>query len=239
MSISPSVATASIICGNCHRRHDSVQAVKDCYNPPRPVQVVPSITERQLKFIGDLGGDTVYACKLTTKQASEYIDRLKREQKKVTDPWAAPNRLVTKIPLDMLAGIPDGYYASRLDSTQPFTFFRVSRPKSGKYKGTMKIQTQHGPEYKLAVVIWNYEAQRVTVYNKMIEDELLLVTVDHNGCAIAYAEKIGRCMRCNTELTDERSRWYGIGPECEKHWPHIIGLIDDRKGEYRPGWADL
>lgn len=231
-----------IICGNCHQRHPSVEAIKACYagktKTAAPEQKELSVTRRQLDYIKSLNGDVSKAMTLTIKEASNYIDQLKKAKRMSNPIESAPNRLATKVPLDMLANVPDGYYAAQLDSTQAFTFFRISRPKSGQFKGTLKIQTQHGPDYKLAMVVWSFERQRVTVYNKAIEDELLLVCVDHNGCAIAYAEKIGRCMRCNTELTDERSRWYGIGPECEKHWPYIIDLVNDRKGEYVPGWAD-
>lgn len=192
-------------------------------------------TQPQLDYIGRLGGDPLLAVKYTTRGASLYIDRLKREGRKVTDHAAsAPNRQTTKIPLEMLHDLPDGYYASRPDSAHPYTFFKVSRPKSGNFKGSLKIMTQHGPDYKLALVI--YPGDRVYWSNIAVEDDLLLVVVDKNGCAIAYAEEIGRCMRCNTELTDERSRWFGIGPECEKHWPHIIDLITDRKGPFIHGW---
>lgn len=230
-------------CGNCQQYHSSAAEVKLCYFPPAP-QPPPAtvassglagdrVTQRQLDFIRDLGGDVQLAVNYTKRGASLYIERLKKEQKKTVQ-QAAPNRQTTKIPLAMLHDVPDGYYATRQDSTRPYTFFRISRPKSGNFKGALKIQTQHGPDYKLALVV--YPGDRVYWSNMAVEDDLLLVVVDKNGCAIAYAEKIGRCMRCNTELTDERSRWYGIGPECEKHWPHMIDLINDRKGEYHPGW---
>lgn len=237
---------ASIKCGNCGFIHGSVLAVKDCYSgKSRSVAVEQkelTVTERQLEYIKSLGGDALHACKLSKREASVYIDRLKRAGRPVSNNpiETAPNRQATKVPLDMLKAVPDGYYAARLDSTQAFTFFKVSRPKSGRFQGALKIQTQHGPEYRLALVIWNRESDtpRVTMYNKAVEEELLLVVVDFYGCAIAYAEKIGKCMRCNTELTDERSRWYGIGPECEKHWPSVIELVTQRKGEYKPGWSE-
>lgn len=230
-------------CGNCHNYHDSAAAVKSCYFPPTP-SVAPAAvasfelpvdrpTQRQLDYVRDLGGDVELARKYTKTGISHYIKRLK-EAKRVNSPERnAPNRQQTKIPLAMLHDLPNGYYATRPDSTRPFTFFKVSRPKSGNFKGCLKIMTQHGPDYKLALVI--YPGDRLYWSNMAVEDDLLLVVVDKNGCAIAYAEEIGRCMRCNTELTDERSRWYGIGPECEKSWPHIIDLINDRKGPFAYG----
>jgi len=191
-------------------------------------------TQRQLDYIRDLGGDVETARNYTMRDASLYIERLKEERRKAKMNETAPNRRQTKIPLPMLIQLRDGYYASRLDSTRPYVFFRVSRPKSGRYKGAIKIQTQHGPELKMALEIW--KESEVYWTNMSVEEQLLLVVVDPNGCSIAYAEEIGHCMRCNTELTDERSRWFGIGPECEKHWPHIIDLVADRKGPFVPGW---
>lgn len=229
-------------CGNCQNYHSSAAEVRLCYFPP-VVQQPPAMlaqsalasverpSQRQLDFIRDLGGDVQMAMKYTKRGASLYIDRLKREGK--TAVTTAPNRQQTKIPLEMLHDLPDGYYASRPDSEHPYTFFRVSRPKSGNFNGALKIQTQHGPDYKLALVV--YPGDRIYWSNLAVEDDLLLVVVDRNGCAIAYADKIGRCMRCNTELTDERSRWYGIGPECEKHWPQIIDIVNDRKGVFKFG----
>lgn len=230
-------------CGNCGTYHSSANDVRLCYFPPAPQRaaatvaqsILPAVgpTQRQLDYIRDLGGDVQLAARYTQKGASLYIDRLKKEGKKSVIE-NAPNRAQTKVPLQLLHGVPDGYFAVRQDSNHPYTFLRVSRPKSGNFKGALKIQTQHGPDYKLAMVV--YPGDRVYWHNKSIEDDLLLLVVDYNGSAIAYFEKIGRCMRCNTELTDDRSRWFGIGPECEKHWPHIIDLMTDRRGPYRPGW---
>lgn len=247
-------------CGNCSQYHESAQAVRECYFPPRrssvpgavasfrlppqatgPAPTVVTIggqnyntngaTQAQVDYMIDLGATTTKAISLTKTGASHEIERLKKEKRKMSD--TAPNRVKTKIPLNMLHDLRDGYYASRPDDSRPYTFFRVSRPNRGNYKGTLKIQTQHGPDLKLALVI--YPGDRVYWHNMVVEDDLLLVVVDQRGCALAYAEKLGKCMRCGTELTDDRSRWYGIGPECERHWPEIINEIDDTKGRYRPG----
>jgi len=193
-------------------------------------------TQKQMEYIADLNnGDPDQCWHLTMKGASLRIDRLKRDRiKRPSVIEDAPNRRQTKIPLPMLYSLKDGYYATRADSTRPYTFFRVSRPKGGQFKGAFKVQTQHGPELMLALVI--YPDDRIYWHNMAVEEQLLLVVVDPNGSAIAYADEIGNCMRCNTALTDERSRWFGIGPECEKHWPHIIDLVSDRKGPFVPGW---
>lgn len=257
---------ATIRCAHCKGTHSSVGEVKDCargVRPSAPVVTAPApapasqsgvpfgaveqkalppagngVTQRQLDYIRDLGGDVQLALRYTMRGASLYIDRLKREGKKVTTPSTPePNsRRSTKIPMELLEGLRDGYYASRPDSTRNFTFFRVSRPNRGHFKGSLKIQTQHGPELKLYMIVT--PDNRVYKYSDFpqYEDDLLLVTVDMRGCAIAYAEQIGKCMRCNAELTDERSRWFGIGPECEKHWPEILQEIEETKGPFKHGW---
>jgi hypothetical protein len=245
---------ASIKCAHCHGYHSSVGEVKNCSRgtvatvQPAPVATVAQshlpgrvgqygfVTRRQYDYLVDLGADRASAAWLTFYNAKGEIDRLKREQRKMSETHTTPeHRLQTIIPMDYLLKLRDGYYASRPDDTQSYTFFRVSRPNRGKYKGALKIQTQHGPELKLYMVVWDEE--RVYKYSDFskYENDLLLVTVDMRGCAMEYAKVIGHCMRCNTELTDDRSRWYGIGPECEKHWPEIIDEINDIKGVFKYG----
>jgi len=193
---------------------------------------VQPATKRQLDYIKDLGGDMYRARGMSKARASEYIDELKKGPKPVTttDPMNAPNRQTTIVPMEFLLKLSDGYYAARQDANYPYSFFRISRPKSGKYKDVFKVQTQHGDDLRLMLVVW--PSGQVRVYNKVPEQDLLLVAVDPNGASMAYAEEIGNCMRCNKDLTDERSRFYGIGPECEKYWPHIIPLVEERKGPF-------
>jgi hypothetical protein len=59
--------------------------------------------------------------------------------------------------------------------------------------------------------------------------------VDPNGCALSYAEVLGHCCKCGKELTDPRSRWYGIGPDCEKRNANHIRLVDESKGVFVHG----
>jgi hypothetical protein len=151
----------------------------------------------------------------------------------VTTP--APNRVKTSIPIDLLMKLKDGYYAATQTDENAMTFFRVSRPKSGQYKGSVKIQTQHGPDYKMMMEIWG-DGERVYLHNTAVEDDLLLVCVDPNEANIKYANKLGRCCKCNTELTDARSRYFGIGPDCEKRHPEIVEIIEDIRGPFKHGF---
>lgn len=241
-----------IICGNCHYTHNTVDQVKSCYgiiqsrNASTPFQkaaVTPdAITDKQLAYIKDvLGGDAAYAAKLTKREASAYIDRLKkagsRTVKDESKIATAPNRQTTIVPLDMLrAAIApgrEGRFAVRADSTKPYVFFRITTPKSGKFSGCLKVQTQHGPDYDLMMAVW--PSGQITMYDKRWEQDLLLVVVDPNGGKIAYGQELQHCGICGTELTDERSRYYGIGPDCETRYRHLIAMVDGTKGPYRPG----
>lgn len=195
-------------CGSCKGWHDNARAVRECYFPASR-SITPATMEQRRNIAPS------------------------NHEEKSMNQWNVPNRRQTKIPLGFLESLRDGYYATRLSSDDEYTFFRVSRPKIGRYQNHIKIQTQHGPDYELMMVV--YPDKSVIVYDFKVEDELMLVCVTPYESNIAYAAKIGKCMRCNTELTDARSRHYGIGPECEKHWPWIIEAVEDRKGPFVPG----
>jgi uncharacterized protein DUF6011 len=140
----------------------------------------------------------------------------------------------TKIPMDMLTQVEDGYYAGpQLAAHLPTWFFRVSRPKKGQFKDCLKIQTQHAWRLSMCMVVW--PSGRITWYNRQPENELMMVAIDPKGSAIRYGQELGHCCRCNTELTDNRSRYYGIGPDCEEHWPWVIDQVDTTKGQYLEG----
>lgn len=237
--------TLTAICGRCKSHHVSIEEARNCYlriaaaiPPPPSVQLFVPITSPQLDYLVDLGEDRAVAARMSKSEASDRIRVLKRNPRPVKNLiTSAPNRTQTKVPIQMLRdaiypGV-QGRFAVRADDTQPYTFFRFSMPKSGKFKGCLKIQTQHGPRYELAMAVWPND--KVTVYNASIEDELLLAVVDPNGAKIAYGRELNHCGICGTELTDERSRWYGIGPDCETRYSQIIRLVDDTRGVYRPG----
>jgi len=144
----------------------------------------------------------------------------------------------------MLELIPDGYYAVRPDIETPLTFVRISRPGRGKWKGWLKVQTQHS-EALCDRWFWNMSntdpRTNVRSYGSLpfgpklaggqsIEDVILLIIVDHRKAGRQYAAEIGKCHFCNKALTDERSRWYGFGPECEKSAEGEKDEIDDENG---------
>lgn len=235
----------SFICKNGRpHTHASVQEARECWGfasspalptvaatPPVPPTVsAPAITVPQLNYIEVLHGDLAYARTLSKTEASKYIDRLKKDKERRGRMEAA-----TKAPLDprlpliegMLDMIPDGYFATQAEEGAKINFLRINRPTRGKMKDSLKLQTQHGPRWENAVVLW--PSGNWSIYNRTALDYMMLVIADPTGCGRRYG-KLGHCCRCNCELTDERSRHYGIGPECEKHWPSMIAQVDDING---------
>lgn len=198
--------------------------------PAPPVRHHEAITEPQMRYIGRLGGDQTYAAKLTKQEASEYITRLQKGEG-VTQPARSTNPAEDPR-LQLLEGllpqIRDGYYATQMEEGAKINFIRISTPKrktrSRMSEATRKIQTQHGPRLEIAAAIW--PDRRWSLWDQRVIDMLMLLVVDPRGCLMRYSRELNHCCKCNTELTDERSRHYGIGPDCEKLWPDIIEEVD-------------
>lgn len=67
-----------------------------------------------------------------------------------------------------------------------------------------------------------------------VQDLVLRTLTSPWDHARQYATFMGRCARCGAGLIDDRSRWYGIGPECEKNWPEYMNLVNDEQGVFQP-----
>lgn len=241
----------SFICKNgAEHRHDTSEEARRCWFPParpmpptmpvagpvRPYEHPEPSTAAQHRYVEILQGDVARVRLMSKRDCSAYIDRLKtgKESKVLV---TAPGRSVkepdpkTKMIAELLKSVPDGRFAVRMDASDPWKFVRVSRPKVGsssRFAGAIKVQTQHGPNLSDAkFVVW--PSDQISVYEYSIEDTLLLLVADYRGAARAFARELGRCCRCNTELTDQRSRRYGIGPECETYWPWIIEMVDNEE----------
>lgn len=232
-------------------KHNTTYEARVCWGliapqeTPRPfIPSPPTVgtrTARQLQYIIDLGGDGNRANLMSFQEASKYIDELKaanREERKVSkDPR-----------LTMLDGlidrVPDGYYAVARDNGIDIDFLRISRPvtKPGsrrrQYDGALKVQTKHSDDLVVAAVQWpkvsNTDTYNWSIYKPAVIDMLMRLVVNWQGAAQLYAQKLNQCMRCNKDLTDARSRWYGIGPECETKpgWEWVIGSVEEKKGAF-------
>lgn len=243
----------SFSCGNVRTKglhqHDTVEDAKICYGILAatskrfpPVAPPPDIaTDRQVEYIKSLGGDGTLAMRLTKREASEYIERLRATQKAGSTVHSSepPRRPVTDPRVEMLQGlirlVPVGYYAVQEYDGGHVDFIRISSPKNGRFRNSLKIQTVHGSgagkRLDNAAALW--PSGQMSIFKREVIDALLLLCTDYQGAAMRYAEKIGNCCRCNAELTDGRSRYFGIGPECEKSAPWVIENVLERKGPFR------
>ena len=107
-----------------------------------------------------------------------------------------------------------------------------------RFEGMMLVQTQHGDALKKRAYI-SRDGKIYLMSDTMGADYLtqifMGIITGQREAAILYGREKGMCCRCGKQLTDERSRHYGIGPECEKHWSEIIDEIDEAEGVYQPG----
>lgn len=231
----------SILCrnGSTLHSHTSLVDSKICWGViARPVTYTRSaapvesmVTPKQLAYIKVLGGDLVYAAGLTMKLASAYITDLKvnpRRSAHVQPALSKRSHFIT----ELIKAVPDGYFAVQQADGLPVTFMRISRPKHGNYKGGTKVQTQHG-ENLVDAWIWMDDRQRLFTPRGPwgdVEPQIMLLMADWQGSAMRYSRLIGKCCRCNKALTDERSRYFGIGPDCEQVWPWVIDAVNEANG---------
>lgn len=197
--------------------------------PPPPAPSVRMVSARQLEYVNKYNGDYKYASKLTYDEAYEYVNKLIQEHRQNRQ----GSRMAKNPKLDIIKGmidmIPEGYYAAQND-TGHVDFLRLSRPTKGEFRNAVKVQTQHSEKWQNALVLW--PSGQWSVYRWNAVDIITLVVVDYKTCARRYAIELQSCMRCNKLLTDDRSRHYLVGPECEtKHnftWP--IAYADEQNG---------
>jgi hypothetical protein len=116
-----------------------------------------------------------------------------------------------------------GRYAVRRGNSSVIDFFKVSIPKYGQYNGAWLVKTQHGPTYLDALVVWpdwhwRFRREPIQYFRPYVRQVMLDGLPDVLGAALLYAEEKQVCVRCGHDLTDDESRWYLIGPECEQIW---------------------
>lgn len=137
----------------------------------------------------------------------------------------------------MLMNTKDGRYAVKMHADDPFKFIRLSRPNRGKARDYLKIQSQHAEALaSVGLIHTSLEPRKRYLYAPSYIPYLRMLACDPTTAAMDYGREMRRCSRCGIQLTDDKSRWFSIGPECEKHWPDIIAMVLDKKGPYVPGW---
>lgn len=249
---------SKIICAHGHS-HPTISGAKTCAAVPAATVRVPSAppaphrrvvhtsaepTDRQRAMVASLGG--VLDPTATRLEASRIIEALLAAKKSATSPTrrAAMQNSRLGIPMPLIEAIREGRFAVSLDGTDKLHFVRLSviKPtKSGKFRahvGHIKVQTQHSddlidrcriaPDGQVTKLSHTMSLETVTQL-------LLTIITDQKAAAIRYGRALQQCCRCGKTLTDDRSRWYGIGPECENHWPEVIDEVDAEHGVYEPG----
>lgn len=198
-------------------------------------------TNAQINFIRSLSDRTGYDPDLslirTKGDASRMIDWLKKQA--AVAPARKELHVEDKIlPKRMLDLIDEGRYAIRSDDGDEYIFLRVSRPKTGRERGSTKIQTQHGDslvtQYQVSAHDTVIKRRHSRVKGMHLSDILINLMANQKQAAVDYGQRIERCCRCGRELTDARSQWFGIGPECEQHWPWVLEMVEGSKGVYVP-----
>lgn len=247
--------------GGGRHYHTSVDQVRECYAATRRVAPESEhLTTRQRDYIVRLGGDPKAADLMTKRVASRYIDALRATVATVASathsvpapgpgrpsasvPTMAPSPRpasistpVTTIPLPLLEVLPAGHFAVRSDANEPYTFLRIRKPKNGRFTGCTIIQTRHGDRFITRFALfpngktWIWTTVRHHV--AFLENAMMLVLADYQYAMMTYGREIGKCMICGKTLTDERSRWYGIGPDCETRYPFPVDRLDEEFGPW-------
>ena len=223
---------------NCGHQHEKVIDAKRCIGlapwpsvpEPAPEPTLSfkdrpgSASDKQRAYLRKLGATPAQIpSSLTMNEASALITEM---LSRPAEPSAFEHKEDKRVEFiqGILPNVPDGYFAVRNQDGDPYRFYRISTPKTGKLKGARKIQSQHSDYLKTIAVHWPSGA--FSTYRALPIDHLMLIIADSERAAMNYARELGKCCRCNAALTDERSRHYGIGPECEKYWPQIIERVD-------------
>lgn len=235
-----------MICGHCKGDHMYAYQVRECSQGRGAAQrnrlaaqtrVVPAPTKAQLDYIEALAKKKGMSGHLTVpetrSQASTQIAYLKKQRD-----VANPERPGPVVAFPIVNLLKHGRYAVKVEDGSNEIFVHVTRPKTGPKKGHVVVSTKHG-EYLTKRVQYTAEGKLIFQNNRSIAGQslaevLVLILADAEGAAMAYAQKLGVCCRCGKDLTDHRSRHYGIGPECEKVWPSYMARVDEVKGDYVP-----
>lgn len=172
---------------------------------PQKSKIEALLQERDLTGTSYVGWEPNWA-KATKGLASTVIDfllTLPVEQAPAHAPTSKPSGLDVRWGSIPVGGAGFGYYALEVNPGE-HRFFRVERPKSGKWEGKTFIKAQAGDEFFPVE-----PRQRGFSYLTQIDQ-------DPKSAGLLYASLIGKCTRCGRTLTDPESRERGIGPDCFK-----------------------
>jgi hypothetical protein len=107
------------------------------------------------------------------------------------------------------ANVPESRYA--LGTEPEVRFYRVNKPKKGKWEGWTFIDRIVGSPGDFRKVVTSRQER---------EAAMAEIAADPQAAGKRFADKAGVCARCMAALTDPESRQRGYGPDC---WEYIGG----------------
>lgn len=149
-------------------------------------------TARQISFLNSLVSEREFSeviefATLTSKQASEFINRLLASPKRVATPSTTPRPSVSELRVGMYR-------------TEDGAIYRIHESRE-----TGRLYAKH-----LDLIAMKFEYASGAIYRLTPADRM---TLDE---AKAFGVETGVCCVCGAFLTDERSVANGIGPVCER-----------------------
>lgn len=169
---------------------------------PRPNEA--PATEAQIRFATTLceerGLDPKTELEGLGKQSiSAKIDALKKT------PKAGQSKAEYDVTVDV-PEVPEGYYAIDRNGIE---FYKVDAPTEGKWAGYVFVTRLHG-----APGDWNREPVKDRTARAKV---LRAIGSDVEAATVLFGRESAYCGICGSPLSDETSRYAGIGPVCAKN----------------------
>lgn len=176
--------------------------------PPPEFALTNPASEAQKKFIGDLLDEREVKPDFPFH---EYIEDYSADAISKPDASALITAL-QKTPVIFrgertsgrsadLPEVPSGLYAVE-DDDGDLKFYRVQRPKSGKWSGWTFVDVQASSDF--------YPVRPISKAKAV----LAKIAKDPRAAGMRYGRELGKCCKCRRILTNKVSRKYGIGPIC-------------------------
>lgn len=137
---------------------------------------------------------------LNREAASRWIERLKT--KPLNDGATA------EAEMSLMPDVAAGRYALVIDDQ--VQFFKVDRPKRGRWAGYTFVSSTHG-------------GNDIPIKDARERGRILdLIAANTEVAVRRYGTLTNTCGLCGMGLTDKFSRWFGVGPVCRKNagMPH-------------------
>lgn len=236
----------SIKCGRCGNYHESVTAVRSCYNGSATVAATPPAyagsaraTDKQVKFLTSLMADhgvilaeEANPANIEKRTASVLIDNIiqrnKARQAGRTIPGLHPDFRIVASPKPVTNGNGNGQAEREPFPKVPHGYYATPSATGTNDLDFWFAKVPEDGRWKgycfiKRVVGGGLHGTKTLQITKgegyKAAKAIIANGIDKSGNA--YADAMDRCRRCNRELTDQDSRARRYGPDCAA----IIGLI--------------